>query len=191
MCLALTLVHQRSVLLLLLDIVSLGNKGARNQLAALLARGGPVAAGARAELARARLLGRLSVALLVQGQVVGARKGFCTKVALERPVAGVLALVARQLVRASETRLAGAKVAQVRLFARVNSLVCLEVRAFGVNFVATWILAVVHVPLLQVWVIVALPLGRPLGQLSAANNEHSLLLVSLVVVVVVGLAACH
>lgn len=54
---------------------------------------------------------RLRVALLVQSQVVGTRERLGAEVALERPVAGVFALVPRELVGPSESRVAIAKVA--------------------------------------------------------------------------------
>lgn len=59
----------------------------------------------------------LHVPLHVQRQVVGAREGAVAKVALERPVARVLAVVAREFVRARELPAAAVPVAVVGLLA--------------------------------------------------------------------------
>lgn len=106
----------------------------------------------------AELLGRLRVALLVQRQVIGSGEGFGAEVALEGAVAGVLALVARQLVGAREARITVAKVAQVRLLTCMDALVGLQMGTFGVDFVATRILAIVHAPLLELGIIVSVAL---------------------------------
>lgn len=60
---------------------------------------------------------RLHVPLHVQRQVVGAREGAVAEVALERPVARVLAVVAREFVRARELPAAAVPVAVVGLLA--------------------------------------------------------------------------
>ena len=77
------------------------------------------------------------VALHVQGEVVGAAEGPFTQVALEGPVASVLAVVASQLVRPGKLPPATFPGAVVRLFARVCAQVGLEVRAFRVRLVAS------------------------------------------------------
>lgn len=59
----------------------------------------------------------LHVPLHVQRQVVGAREGAVAEVALERPVARVLAVVAREFVRARELPAAAVPVAVVGLLA--------------------------------------------------------------------------
>jgi len=74
--------------------------------------------------------------LHVQCQMVRAREGPLTEPALERPVAGVLAVVASQLVRASELPAAAFPAALVRLLARVRAEVRLEVRRLGVRLAA-------------------------------------------------------
>jgi hypothetical protein len=60
---------------------------------------------------------RWSVAAQVEAQVVGAREGAAAERACEGPVAGVLARVARQLVRAREAPRAPRPPAPVRLLA--------------------------------------------------------------------------
>lgn len=135
------------------------------QVMVVVAHDVTVGVGARLALFCAQLAVRLSrrfrrfrVALLVQRQVVGARKRLDTIIAFEGPITCVLALVARQLVRASKPRITTLDVASVGFFARVDALVRLQVRALGVHLVAAWVLAVVHAPLLQLWVIVAVAL---------------------------------
>ena len=85
----------------------------------------------------------------VQRQVVGAREGSLAQLALERPVAGVLAVVARQLVGAGELPAAALPRALVRLLARVRPQVGLEVRRFRVRLGAALVRARVddHAPL--------------------------------------------
>ena len=69
--------------------------------------------------------------LHVQRQVVGAREGTVAQVALEGPVARVLAVVARELVRSRELPAAAFPVAVVGLLACVDDLVLGEVLALG------------------------------------------------------------
>ena len=76
------------------------------------------------------------VALHVQREMVRAREGPLTEPALERPVAGVLAVVASQLVRASELPAAAFPAALVRLLARVRAEVRLQVRRLRVRLAA-------------------------------------------------------
>ena len=76
------------------------------------------------------------VSLHVQREMVRAREGPLTEPALERPVAGVLAVVASQLVRASELPTAAFPAALVRLLARVRAEVRLQVRRLGVRLPA-------------------------------------------------------
>lgn len=66
--------------------------------------------------------------LHVQRQMVGAREGTVAQVALEWPVAGVLAVVAGELVRARELPAAAVPVAMVGLLA------CREGKAAGLSF---------------------------------------------------------
>jgi len=63
------------------------------------------------------------VPLHVQRQVVGARERAVAQLALERAVAGVLAVVPRQLVRPGKLPAAPVPVALVRLLARVRAQV--------------------------------------------------------------------
>ena len=76
--------------------------------------------------------------------MVRAREGPLTEPALERPVAGVLAVVASQLVRASELPAAPFPAALVRLLARVRAEVRLEVRRLGVRLAAPGVRTRVH-----------------------------------------------
>ena len=69
----------------------------------------------------------------MQREVVGAREGALAEAALERPVARVLAVVARQLVGAGELPSAALPRALVRLLARVRAQVRLQVRRLGVR----------------------------------------------------------
>lgn len=71
---------------------------------------------------------RLHVPLHVQRQVVRAREGTVAEVALERPVARVLAVVAREFVRARELPAAAVPVAVVGL------LTCREGARTGLSF---------------------------------------------------------
>jgi len=100
------------------------------------------------------------VALHVQGQVIGTGEAALAHLAAERLGARVFAVVARQLVGARETPLTFRPVASVRLFACVNSLVGLEVRALGVHFGASGEVAVVDSPLLQFRIIAPVVLDR-------------------------------
>ncbi|KDR23644.1 hypothetical protein L798_11562 [Zootermopsis nevadensis] len=84
------------------------------------------------------------VALHVEGQVVGARERPLAEAALERAVAGVLAVVASQLVRARELPTAALPAALVRLLARVRAEVSLEVRRLRVRLAAARLRARVH-----------------------------------------------
>ena len=84
------------------------------------------------------------VALHVQRQVVAPAEGALAEVALEGAVAGVLAVVTRQLVRARELPAAALPRAGVRLFPSVSADVGLEVRALGVGFGAARVRAGVH-----------------------------------------------
>ena len=70
----------------------------------------------------------LHVPLHVQRQVVGAREGTVAQVALEGPVARVLAVVARELVRSRELPAAAFPVAVVGLLA------CRERARAGLSF---------------------------------------------------------
>lgn len=79
--------------------------------------------------------------LHVQRQVVGAREGTVAEVALEGPVARVLAVVAREFVRARELPAAAVPVAVVGLLACVRAQVRLEVRALGVGLAAARVAA--------------------------------------------------
>ena len=74
--------------------------------------------------------------LHVQREMVRAREGPLTQPALERPVPGVLAVVASQLVRAGELPAATFPAALVRLLARVRAEMRLQVRRFGVRLAA-------------------------------------------------------
>lgn len=71
--------------------------------------------------------------LHVECQVVRARERPLAESALERPVAGMLAVVASQLVRASELPATALPAALVRLLARVRAEMCLQVRRLGVR----------------------------------------------------------
>lgn len=86
----------------------------------------------------------MSVPLLVQRQVVGAREGALALVTLERLLARVLAVVARQLVGPSELPRAALPVAHVRLLACMRPLVRLQVGALGVDLLAALEVALVH-----------------------------------------------
>ena len=70
------------------------------------------------------------MALHVQRQVVGTREGALAQTALERPVAGVFAVVARQFVRAGKLPAAALPRALVRLLACVPVL-CSRTAAEG------------------------------------------------------------
>lgn len=71
---------------------------------------------------------RSDVSLHVQREVVAAREGALATRTLERPVAGVLAVVARQLVGPRELPRARRPRAAVRLLAGVRAQVRLQVR---------------------------------------------------------------
>lgn len=72
------------------------------------------------------------MSLHVQREVIVARKSSLAARTLERAVAGVLAVVACQLVGSGEFPRASGPRAAVRLFARVGSHVRLEMRALVV-----------------------------------------------------------
>jgi len=73
------------------------------------------------------------VSLHVQREVIAARERPLATRTLERPVAGMLAVVARQLVGTRELPLTPRPLARVGFLPRVSPQVCLEVRAFVVR----------------------------------------------------------
>ena len=75
----------------------------------------------------------LDVSFGVQSEVVAARERSLAVRTLERPVTGVLAVVARQLVGPREPPRAAAPLARVRLVAGVSAHVRLEMRALPVR----------------------------------------------------------
>jgi len=77
-------------------------------------------------------------------------------VALERFCARVLADVPSQLVRTRESPQTVLVSACVRFLTRVNPLVCFEMRAFCVNFGATWMIAMVNSSFFQFWIVSAI-----------------------------------
>lgn len=87
--------------------------------------------------------------------MIGPSERLDTVATIEGSLASVLALVPSELVRARKARTTPRYIAQVRLFTCVNSLVCLQMRAFGVDFVTARVLAIVYAPFLQLWIIVA------------------------------------
>lgn len=72
----------------------------------------------------------------VQWQMVASWKWSWTHGTLERFLTGVLAVVARELVRTGKLPAAAVPRASVRLLARVRPLVSLEVRALRVDLIA-------------------------------------------------------
>lgn len=103
------------------------------------------------------------MSVLVQCEVVGASELLDAEVALEGSFASVFAFVSGQLVGSGESRITARNVAQIRLLAGVDSFVSLQVAAFGVDFVATWIFAVVNSALLQLRIVVTTPLEVTAG----------------------------
>ncbi len=100
--------------------------------------------------------------------MVGPREGPVAQLAVERLVAGVLALVPRQLIRAGEPPTAVVPLADIGLLPGVGAQVGLQVRRLGVGLPAARLVADVH------------RRGLPLQ-----HNHHLLLLLQMVVVVVV------
>ena len=84
------------------------------------------------------------MSLEVEGEVVGASKRAVAVEALEGPGTGVLAVVSRELVGASKAPLTPFPRTSIWFFARVRALVCFEVRALGVHFLAAWIVTFVE-----------------------------------------------
>ena len=119
-----------------------------------------------------RSIVRSQVPLHVQRQVVAAREGPLAQLALEGPVAGVLAVVTGELVGAGEFPAASLPATQVRLLPGVRAVVRLQVRALRVRLVAARVAArVVHLPLAAPGASPALPrrlqvaaVGRLQGQ---------------------------
>lgn len=105
----------------------------------------------RALLARFR-----HVPFHVQRQVIRAGKAALADLTLEGLCAGVLAVVAGELIGTGKTPLALGPLAAVRLLACVNALMCLQVRAFGVNLGAAWIVAAVNASLLKFGIVAAI-----------------------------------
>jgi len=87
-------------------------------------------------------------------------------VTLERLLAGVLAVVAGQLVRAGELPGTALPRAFVRLLSRVSPFVSLEVRALGVDLVTAGEVAPVDLPL----VVAVDRVGRAGGQPGAGHQ---------------------
>ena len=116
--------------------------------------------------------------LHVQREMVAAGEGSLAQLALERSVAGVLAVVARQLVGARELPPAALPAAQVRLLPRVRAMVRLQVRALRVRLVAARIAArVVHLSLAAPRASSALPRRLQLaaiGRLQRQQQVHEL-----------------
>lgn len=84
-------------------------------------------------------------------QVVGAGKASVAVGAAEGFDARVLAIVPRQLIRTGEAPCATFPSALVWLFTCVYPPVGFQMRALGVNFVATIVIAHVHAPSFHVW----------------------------------------
>ena len=84
------------------------------------------------------------MAFFVQREVVGAREAASAVAALERLNAGMLAVVARQLVRARETPVTGCPGTYKRFLASVRPLVSLEMRALTVHLYAIREIAAMH-----------------------------------------------
>ena len=76
------------------------------------------------------------MALHMQREVVGARERPLAEPALERPVAGMLTVVASQLVRAGELPAAALPAALVRFLARVRAQMGLQMRRFCIRLAA-------------------------------------------------------
>ena len=87
---------------------------------------------------------RSQVALHVQREVIASREGALAEVTLERAVAGVLAVVTRQLVAARKLPTTALPRAGVRLLAGVRADVRLQVRALRVCLRAARVRAAVY-----------------------------------------------
>ena len=117
--------------------------------------------------------GGSEVALHVQREMVATGEGSLAQLALERSVAGVLAVVARQLVGARELPPAALPAAQVRLLARVSAVMRLQVRALRVRLVAARVAArVVHLSLAAPRASSALPRRLQLGAVGRLQRQQ-------------------
>jgi len=111
------------------------------------------------------------VSLHVQRQMVAASEASFADLALEGFGASVLPDVAGEFVGSSETPQTVLVSAGVRLLTRVNPLVCFEMRAFCVNFGATWVIAVMNATFFQLWIVSAIVFHDLTSGLSAGSHR--------------------
>lgn len=92
--------------------------------------------------------------------MVGPGEGARADGALERFGARMFAIMARQLIRASETPVAAVPRASVRLLTRVSPEVGFQMGRLGVDLLTAWVITVMDPSFLQVRVVPPVVSGR-------------------------------